>query len=59
MVNVEFEVLDGAQVPHADLTRARERQVELEFALQREANAKESLKYAHREEVDFLDRRLA
>jgi len=58
VVDVEFEVLDGSRVPHAQLTRAQERQVELEFALQREANAQAALKASHREEVDMLERRL-
>ena len=58
MVNVEFEVLEGSTAPHAQLTLAQERQAELELALERETDAQETLRHAHREEVEFLERRL-
>ena len=57
-VDVEFEVLDGSQVPNAQFARAQERQARLEFALAREVGAQDDLKAAHRGEVEILERRL-
>ena len=58
VVDVEFEVLDGFHATPDQLVRAQERQVELEFALKREASVRENLRIAHREEIEFLERRL-
>lgn len=57
-INVEFEVLSGSRVGGATLTRAQERQVELELALEEESSNRESLEATHRQEVEFLERRL-